>query len=334
MRQVLAILLLCIAATGCTRKEIVTIPPEAVSIPDPMFRNYCLTARDPEGNLSIDLDGDGIVTTAEAATVGEISLENEGGGNTTGVQSLVGIERFTGLRRLNIGQNDIAELDLSGNTSLTYLNCADNKLTAIDLSANTLLETVNCNDNDIAALDVSMLPALKYLYCTGNALTVLDVGGNPGLAELSCDRNELWALDVSGCSALTDLSCAGNGLTSISLPPQSALVRLDCGTNEHDGNSIVNELEELDLAGQDKISLLRANGNRLTALDISECASLRTLECVGCELRELDITTNRRLRLLFCNGNPEGMKIYVPAGFSPSSFLSWVIGTATVVEKN
>ena len=336
MTRIPAITLLCFfALASCTRHEVVT---HFVEINDPVFLAYCLNAKDMDGKLRIDIDGDGIIAHEEAAQVEEIYLDNEGGdligkNDMPGVKSLAGIEYFTKLRRLSLGNNSVETLDLSRNSQLTYLNCADNRLFDLDLSANALLETLNCNNNNLAELDISMLPTLKYLYCTNNAITRLDVGGTTALVELSCDRNKLRSLDVGGCNALTDLSCAGNGLTSISLPENSALVRLDCGTHERGGVSKANELTELDLSGQDKLSLLRANVNPLISLDISECASLRTLECVGCRLSSLDITANTRLRLLFCNGNPEGMKIYVAAGFDSSKFLSWVIGTATVTEK-
>jgi Leucine-rich repeat (LRR) protein len=319
----------CLAAiaAGCTSTEIVHRPDEYVNITDPVFLDYCLTARDTDGNLRIDLDGDGKITSREAAAVTEISLDNEGGGESVGVRSLEGIEHFTGLRRLNAGTNDISTLDLSRNTALVYLNCADNRLTALDLSKNTSLESLNCSQNSIAELDVSMLPALSSLLCGDNRLTELSIGANTALVELSCGRNLLTALDVSGCSALANLNCgvsdgdAPTDIASLRLPFPSALETLDCG-----GNKLVG----LDLAGQDKLRLLRANANPLTALDISPATSLRILECVDCHLAELDITSNvATLRQLFCNGNPEGMKIVVPAGFEPPR--SWGTGTAEFV---
>ncbi len=328
--SIISVCLLLLA--GCTRKTVVE--PESF-IEDPLFLEYLISARDMEGNPSFDLDGDGNISIEEAVTVEEIYLDNEGGDRDghevmAGVRSLAGIEYFTSLRRLGVGNNSLTALDLSRNTHLTYLNCSDNRLTSIVLPAGSPLETLNCNGNGLSSLNVAALPALKYLYCTRNRLTQLDVGGCPGLVELSCDRNNLAALDVSGCGALTDLNCAGNGLVSLSLPENSALVRLDCGTNEHGGESVSNGLEEIDLTGQDNLSLLRVNGNPLTALDLSQCTSLRTLECVACMLPELDITAASRLRSL-CNDNPDGMTIYVPAGFNPHGMLDWNIGTATVI---
>ena len=258
--------------TSCTRTEIVDV--EAV-ITDPVFMEYCRTVTDIDGNLRIDLDGNGVITRREAALVEEIYLDNEGGdivgdNRMPGVQSLAGIEYFTGLRKLSVGNNSLSTLDLSQNTLLIWLNCSDNKLTSITLPAGSLIETLNCNGNGFTLLNVSVMPSLKYLYCTRNAITQLDVSGNPALVELSCDRNALTTLDVGGCSALTDLSCAGNGMTSLSLPASSSLVRLDCGAHELNGRSRTNELRELDLSGQNKLSLLRVNANPLTALDISE----------------------------------------------------------------
>jgi Leucine-rich repeat (LRR) protein len=331
-----AALALSVFIVGCSKGKEVSWESENITIPDPVFLAYCLGAKDIDGNPAIDLDGNGAISRAEAARVEEISLENEGGDSAIGVRSLAGIENFTGLRRLNVGSNSLVSIDLSHNTGLVYLNCADNRITDLNLGANIALQTLNCNQNRLTALDVSALSSLKYLYCGDNGLTALDVSGNPALVELSCGGNLLTSLDVSGCGALTDLKCGVSDLdggkdhkargliASLALPVPSVLVRLDCGANA---------LAELDLAGQDKLSLLRVNFNPLVSLDISPCAKLRTLECVDCELTELDITANTSLRFLYCNGNPDGMTIYVPAGFDPKAFLGWDIGHAIVVER-
>ncbi len=340
MRKVLTIVCFAAAAlAGCTRTTIVE--PESF-IEDPLFLEYLISAKDMEGNPSFDLDGNGKISIEEAVAVEEIYLDNEGGDRDgyevmAGVRSLAGIEYFTNLRRLGVGNNSLTSLDLSRNTHLTYLNCSDNSLSSILLPAGSLLETLNCNGNDLDALDVSALPALKYLYCSGAhreesamdvdspyGITRLDLSGNPLLQELVCDRNKLTSLDVSGCPALTDLACARNKIESITLPRDSKLTRLDCSSNR---------LEALDVAGQEKLSLLRANDNPLTALDISECAALRTLECVACMLPELDITAASRLRSLSCNDNLDGMSLYVPAGFDPHGMRDWNIGTAMVIER-
>jgi Leucine-rich repeat (LRR) protein len=308
-------------------------------VEDPVFLAYCLAAKDLEGNLTIDLDGDGKISVEEAVAVEEIQLENEGGENAAGVRSMAGIEYFTNLRRLNVGNNSIRTLDLSRNTKLTYLNCADNALTAIRLPAECLIETLNCGGNELDALDVSRLPALKYLYCAGpsmaeseedvesaHGILTLDLSGNPLLQELVCDRNRLTSLDVSGCPELTDLLCGRNEIDSLVLPSAgaSSLVRLDCSSNG---------LEVLDVAGQGELYLLRANDNPLGALDISGCSELGVIEVVACLLPELDITAAPDLLSLLCNGNPDGMNIYVPAGFDPASMRDWNIGSATVVEN-
>ena len=341
----LSIISVCfLLLAGCTRKTVVE--PKSF-IEDPVFLEYCLSAKGVDGNLTIDLNGDGKISIEEAVEVEEIYLENEGGdkdGNNVvaGVRSMAGIEHFTNLRRLNVGNNSLISLDLSRNTRLTYLNCSNNRLSSILLPAGSVLETLNCNGNDLDVLDVSGLSALKYLYCSGRhreesamdvdspyGITQLDLSGNPLLRELVCDRNKLTSLDVSGCPALTDLACAWNKIESITLPRDSKLTRLDCSSNR---------LEAIDVAGQDRLSLLRINDNPLTALDISPCTELRTLECVYCDLiASLDITSNTRLRSLSCNKNPESinpnMNIYVPAGFDPVGMRDWNIGTATVVER-
>jgi Leucine-rich repeat (LRR) protein len=339
MRRDLAIAVVCFLLAGfagCTRTEIVQ--PENF-IEDPVFLAYCLAAKDLEGNLTIDLDGDGKISIEEAVAVEEIQLENEGGENAAGVRSMAGIEYFTNLRRLNVGNNSIQTLDLSTNTRLTYLNCSNNALTSIKLPANCLIETLNCSGNNLDKLDVSRLSALKYLYCAGphiveseedvenaHGISRLDLSGNPLLLELVCDRNKLTSLDVSGCPELTDLLCGRNNIETLVLPSagESSLVRLDCSSNR---------LKELDVAGQGELYLLRANDNPLGAIDISGCSGLGVIEVVACLLPELDITAAPNLRSLSCNGNPDGMNIYVSADFDSQSMQDWNIGTATAIPN-
>ena len=63
---VIAVLCAALLGTGCTRTEIFDL--EAV-ITDPVFMEYCLTATDMDGNLRIDLDGNGVIARREAALV-------------------------------------------------------------------------------------------------------------------------------------------------------------------------------------------------------------------------------------------------------------------------
>jgi Leucine-rich repeat (LRR) protein len=95
------------------------------NFPDEAFRK-ALTA--------FDKDGDGCLSTQEAAGVERLDLSG------SGLTTLKGIGYFTALKELLAANNALTGLDLSANTALTSLNCSGNRLSYLDLSANTKLE--------------------------------------------------------------------------------------------------------------------------------------------------------------------------------------------------
>ena len=119
------------------------------------------------------------VTTNGEGRVTRISLANNGlsgdAGNT--------LAPLTELTYLSCENNNLSELDLSGNTALTILYCYNNNLSELNLSNNTALEKLYCPNNSLSELDLSYNTALRYLDCYGNRLTVLDVRNNVNLGE-------------------------------------------------------------------------------------------------------------------------------------------------------
>ena len=120
----------------------------------------------------------GVMTDSEGR-VTRISLANNGlsgdAGNT--------LAPLTELTYLSCENNNLSELDLSGNTALTILYCYNNNLSELNLSNNTALEKLYCPNNSLSELDLSYNTALRYLDCYGNRLTVLDVRNNVNLGE-------------------------------------------------------------------------------------------------------------------------------------------------------
>lgn len=135
---------------------------DETSFPDENFRAYVLQ--------QCDNDKDGYLSESEIAAVEEMYI---GGSN---IESLVGIEHFSALKKLT---------------------CAGNKLTALDLRGNTMLVDLRCDNNELTSLNISNCPELATLFCDDNQLTVLDIRGNPLLDWFSCGGNRLKELDLS-----------------------------------------------------------------------------------------------------------------------------------------
>ena len=214
--------------------------------------------------------------------------------NSKSIESLAGIEYFTGLIELSCAGNQLTALDVSNNTALITLYCSFNQLTELDVSSNKALERLKCASNQLTELDVSSNTALKRLYCNTNQLTELDASKNTELTELDCSFNQLTELDVSSNTALYSLSCDVNQLTTLDVSKNTELTGLSCSTNQ---------LTELDVSSNTALTMLYCNTNQLTALDVSNNTALTRLSCADNQLTALDVSSNTALTTLNCSGN-------------------------------
>ena len=94
-------------------KDPVLFTVNAAAFPDKAFRAY-ITA-------NIDKNKDGVLRESEVAAVTKIDLSKLGT-----VKDLTGIAAFTALRTLNVSNNQLSGLDLSGNTNLSKFTCKGN----------------------------------------------------------------------------------------------------------------------------------------------------------------------------------------------------------------
>ena len=94
-------------------KDPVMFTVNAATFPDKAFRTY-ITA-------NIDLNKDGVLRESEISAATKIDLSGVGT-----VKDLTGIGAFTALKTLNVSNNQLTGLNLSGNTELTKLVCKSN----------------------------------------------------------------------------------------------------------------------------------------------------------------------------------------------------------------
>ena len=71
--------------------------------------------------------------------------------------------------------NQLTELDVHKNLSLTTLNCAINQISVLNLLSNTDLESLDCQSNSIEYLDLSQNSALYKVLCNDNTLLGLNI---------------------------------------------------------------------------------------------------------------------------------------------------------------
>ena len=123
------------------------IPINESTFPDDNFRNFLIASlRISKSNP----DTSGKILTPEVISkIKKLKLTSKK------IKSLKGIEYFTALRELYIGDNLLTELDVSKNTELEKLVCLSNKLTSLDVSKNLKLENLNCEKNQLTSLIIT-----------------------------------------------------------------------------------------------------------------------------------------------------------------------------------
>ena len=274
-----------------------------VFIPDQNFLNALVSA-------GVDSNTDSIIQQSEAQVVTQISI------NSKDIKDLTGIEEFTSLKRLYCANNDLDNLDVTNNLTLTNLSCERNNLMSLDVTENSQLEILDCSDNSIDSLDIAQNPKLLSLKCgdnsiytlditqnpklavlssIGNSLSVLDLSQNIKLYELDCQSNNLSALDLSNNPTLSILYCTGNSLFSLDLTNNTALTDLNCAQNS---------LSILDLSNNPALIWLNCSINNLTSLNLSNQLSLQVFYCHRNNLGSLDLSNKLALTRLWCHDNP------------------------------
>ena len=216
---------------------------------------------------------------------------NFSGKSLSGSLDLTALDK---LAILNIANNDLTSLDVSGCAALEELQCDGNYLTSLDVSGCVELVKINCENNDLTTLDASDCVALEELICSYNSLTTLDASDCIALEKLTCYDNSLTSLYVTGCVALESILCDINKLTSLDVSGLVALKELKCSASN---------LVSLELSGCAALETLECTDNKLTELDVADCVALITLKCYANKLTELDVTGCVALEELLCDFN-------------------------------
>ncbi len=116
----------------------------------------------------MDVNGDGVLSGDELSVISMEIIES-------GVESLTGIEYFTGLEELYCYSNNLTALDVSKNVNLYTLECDNNKLETLDLSKNINLMELECELNALVTLDLASNENLYYMKCYNQSRSGLEV---------------------------------------------------------------------------------------------------------------------------------------------------------------
>ncbi|MBC8042434.1 MAG: T9SS type A sorting domain-containing protein, partial [Rhizobacter sp.] len=174
-----------------------SLPP---NVPDANFRERLSTT------YGITFDANNNITNlpvAAALTVMDVSSRS--------INSLAGIEAFTGLTSLDCSINQLTSLNVSANSLLTNLNCAANILTSLNVLENTALTQLNCQLNALTSLDISRDSLLTTINISNNPLltsVLVWVLPFPPPSVTSFDATGTPATYALGTSSAEDISIA------------------------------------------------------------------------------------------------------------------------------
>ena len=169
------------------------LPIDEAHFPDADFRAYV--------SAYCDANGNGWLSADEIEAVTDICMEED-----HDLYNVQGIEYFTELTYLVIDSNPhLTSMDLTANTKLVHIEVWNNGLTELNVSGLTKVGVLSCDGNQLRFLDVSGLP-LESLYLYGNPMGTLILGSQPGLKRLECygTGGNLKTLDIRECPLLLD----------------------------------------------------------------------------------------------------------------------------------
>ncbi len=269
---------------------------DANNFPDDAFRKFIVD--------NFDWDKSSSLSDSEIAAITGIKAVN------MGIKSLKGIEHFTALEYLTCADNELEEIDLSGNPNFIGLAANNNKLKRVNVSNNPKLYQIWVNNNKLTALDFSHNPELAIIDCSKNFLTELDISENANLRELyfvnypdegsedvdyhTLQGNAIRNIDLSGATLLTHIACSANGIETLDLSNNPLLEHIECHNNY---------LTQIDTSIFTELKYLHVGGNKLSTLNVSQNLKLQELFCGDNLLETLTLGDKPEMFRLHCWGN-------------------------------
>ncbi|WP_029033375.1 leucine-rich repeat domain-containing protein [Salinimicrobium terrae] len=259
-------------------------PEEArIYVPDDVFEQSLI-------KLNLDDVLDDYVLRSNIEGVTELDLSLPLASDMEKIQDLTGIEAFVNLKKLNVENNALTEVNILTLAELEWLNLNKNQLSSLDCSANKKLNSLKAEENLIAEIDISNSSDLWNLELSKNRLQQIDLSNNPEINDLMLGNNNLSSIDLSQNLKLWDLTLNDNELTSLDLSNQKELWFLGASNNQ---------ITDIDLTGAEALQFLSLNQNQLLEIDLTGLTALQEI-----------YVNNNKLKHLVLERKPEMYQIY------------------------
>ena len=230
------------------------------------------------------------------------------------------------LSAIDCSKNQLAKLDMSHCTKLRSLNCSDNLLTELDLSQSPALDNLVCYNNKIRGKAMTQLiksladrsqKSTKGKFKVHFNPTQRPQDGNVCLkSDVALATSKNWAVSyadqdlndpayegeeapLNGSITLTTSRQIGSKIGLIIEAPGAVQI---AGVKE---TPVLGKYQNYTLTSQQvtiqgEITKLQCSSNNLSALQLADCPTLRTLVCFNNEVTALDLSHAPSLDSLIC----------------------------------
>jgi len=209
------------------------------------------------------------------------------------------------LKNLNLGNQRISDLDVSGMQSLETLSAGVGYRFGGDPQPDFSIDFLhNLNaENCIALKNVDVtgqmgllsanfkncqsLEKFEYLFAMGNShsdLNKLNFENCSSLTQIAVNQTELNDFNIKNCSNLKNLYVAGN------------------------------KLESLIFDNTPNIEELMIGGNKLSTIDVSSLENLKLIYCPDSKFSSLDFSQNKKLEVIAIMDNPYLESLFIKNG--------------------
>ncbi|OGV39097.1 MAG: hypothetical protein A2020_13455 [Lentisphaerae bacterium GWF2_45_14] len=212
-----------------------------------------------------------------------------------GRELLFWISKTKNLKRLNISNLDIRDLDPLSELKLIFLDCSGNKLKSLDPIKNMPLETLSCASNKLKDLGPLEDMPIKDLNCSNNQIENLKPLDQMPLKVLDCSTNKIYSLDPLEHSYLEKLNCSANMITDLDPVRGLKLKYLNCAENQ---------IHDIEPASRMPLESLIFGKNMVVDIAPLSEMQIKTIECAYNRISSLEpLKENLKLESLFCSNN-------------------------------
>lgn len=195
------------------------------------------------------------VTTLSGQTTKDVTSLNLKGRK---IKSLKYLEQFCPqLKEINVEDNQLKELDLSGYNNLIWVYAGNNNISYFDVANENDITTIDVSNNQISALPAHKMGKVTTLDCSENLIEELYVNSLKSLSTFDCSSNLLTEMIMDQLTGLTNVNISNNKFSTIKMPTSAFYLKKFVANN-----CLVDGLNlKLDLSSCSKLSEVELSDN-------------------------------------------------------------------------